>query len=236
VVPDRGWFVDERNTFVSQQQWIEMDRYLTDLLGTDDKVLEATLRESDAAGLPQIAVAPNQGRMLQLLAQVRGARRILEIGTLGGYSTIHLARALPADGRLITLEYAPRHAEVARANIARAGFADRVEVRVGPALDTLPVLDAEGGDPFDLIFVDADKDNYPHYLEWSLRLARVGTLIILDNVVQGGDVLDPAAGPRAQGVRTTLEMLAREPRVSATAIQTVGDKGWDGFALALVTG
>ncbi|MYW00024.1 O-methyltransferase [Streptomyces sp. SID3343] len=219
-----------------QQQWTAMDRYFTDLLGTDDKVLEAARRDSDASGLPPIAVAPNQGRLLQLLAQVRGARRILEIGTLGGYSTIHLARALPADGRLVTLEYAPRHAEVARANIARAGFADRVEVRVGAALDTLPVLAAEGGDPYDMIFVDADKDNYPHYLEWSLRLARIGTLIILDNVVLGGEVLDPAAGPRAQGIRSTMEMLAREPRVSATALQTVGDKGWDGFALALVIG
>ncbi|MFE3200466.1 O-methyltransferase [Embleya sp. NPDC059237] len=222
---------------MSQQQWSAVDGYFTDLLGPDDEVLRAAQRESDAAGLPPIAVTAHQGRFLHLLARIRGARRILEIGTLGGYSTIHLARALPEDGRLVTLEYAPRHAEVARANIARAGLADRVEVRVGPALETLPILDAEDGEPFDLVFIDADKDNYPHYLEWSLRLARVGAVLVLDNVVLGGAVLDPAAGGvRAQGVRTTLELLAKDPRLDATAVQTVGDKGWDGFALAVITG
>jgi predicted O-methyltransferase YrrM len=200
-----------------------------------DPVLEATLEDSDAAGLPPINVSPTQGRLLQLLAGAMGARRILEIGTLGAYSTICLARALPADGRLVTLEAVPKHAEVARANIARAGLAGVVEVRVGPALGTLPVLAAEGAGPFDLVFIDADKPSYTGYLEWALRLSRPGTLIIADNVVRGGEVTDPhSTDPMVTGIRQFNEALAAEPRLRATAIQTVGSKGYDGLAVALV--
>ena len=173
---------------MTQEQWTSVDDYIIDLFLPDDAALAATLAASDAAGLPQIAVSPAQGKLLMLLARSMGARNILEIGTLGGYSTIWLARALPPDGRLITLEYSPMHAEVARGNIARAGLADRVEVRVGRAADSLPQLAAEGRGPFDLIFIDADKPGYVEYLHWSLRLSRPGTLIIADNVVRGGDV------------------------------------------------
>jgi predicted O-methyltransferase YrrM len=187
-------------------------------------------------------VTPNLGKLLELLARVQGARSILELGTLGGYSTIWLARALPAGGRLVTLEVDPRYAELARANIARAGYAQAVEIRVGSALETLPALVAEGAGPFDLIFIDADKENYPDYLHWSLQLSRPGTMIIGDNVVRDGAVLDPgAADPRSgsteliRGVRRFYELLAAEPRVSATAVQTVGAKGHDGFVLAIVT-
>jgi predicted O-methyltransferase YrrM len=225
-----------------QERWTAVDRYITDLLVGDDPALEAALAASDAAGLPPIAVTPNQGKLLQLLARIHGARTILELGTLGGYSTIWLARALPPGGRLITLEAEPRFAQVALANIARAGFQEIVELRVGPALDTLAQLAEEGADPFDLIFIDADKNNYPGYFEWSLKLSRPGTLIIGDNVVRDGAILDHAAydsesgDPIIRGVRRFYEMLAAEPRVDATAIQTVGAKGHDGFALALVTG
>jgi predicted O-methyltransferase YrrM len=220
---------------MAQDQWTAVDRYLTDLFVPPDPALEAALRASAAAGLPPINVSPNQGKLLQLLARVRGARTILEIGTLGGYSTIWLARALPEGGRLITLESDPRHAEVARANLARAGLNDVVELRLGPALETLPRLAAEGRGPFDLIFIDADKEGYPDYLAWSLKLSRRGSLILADNVVRKGAVVDPAsADPRVQGMRRFNELLAAEPRVSATAIQTVGSKGYDGFAVALV--
>ena len=213
--------------------WAEVDQYFADHLVEADPVLEAALAASEAAGLPAIAVAPNQGKLLHLLARLKGARRILEIGTLGGYSTIWLARALPEDGQLITLEFVPRHAEVARANIASAGLADRVEVRVGAALDTLPTLTG----PFDLFFVDADKANNAAYVEWALRLSTVGSLIIIDNVVRGGQVVDDASNdPAVLGTRELFELLASEPRLSATAIQTVGGKSYDGFALALVTG
>jgi predicted O-methyltransferase YrrM len=221
---------------MTQEQWTAVDRYLTDLLVPPDPALDAALQASAAAGLPPIHVSPNQGKLLLLLARVQGARAILEIGTLGGYSTIWLARALPAGGRLITLEADPRHAEVARANIARAGLADVVELRLGRALETLPQLAAEGRGPFDLIFIDADKPSYPDYLAWVLKLSRRGSLILADNVVRDGAVIDAASGdPRVQGVRRFHELLAAEPRVSATAIQTVGSKGYDGFALALVT-
>ncbi len=218
------------------QRWAEVDHYFSELLAPDDDALAAALRDSDAAGLPRIAVSPNQGKLLQLLAQLRGARRILEFGTLGGYSSIWLGRALPGDGRLDTLEFSAAHAEVARANIARAGLADRVKVHVGPALETLPRLAAEDPAPYDLVFIDADKPNNPNYLEWALRLSRPGTLIIGDNVVRSGAVADPAstdAGVR--GTRAFLDMLAEDPRVNATALQTVGTKGYDGFAMALVT-
>jgi predicted O-methyltransferase YrrM len=225
---------------MTQELWTAVDRYICDHLLPEDPALEAALRASDAAGLPPIAITPNQGRLLALLARIHGARRILELGTLGGYSTIWLARALPPGGSLVTLEANPDYAEVARKNIAGAGLAEVVELRVGPALETLPVLAAEG-EPIDLIFIDADKQNYPGYLEWSLKLSRPGTVIVADNIVRGGAILDAdARDPRqgdgvVRGVRRFYELLAAEPRLSATAIQTVGAKGHDGFALALVT-
>jgi predicted O-methyltransferase YrrM len=197
--------------------------------------LDAVLAASSAAGLPEINVAPNQGKLLQLLAQSHGARSILEIGTLGGYSTIWLARALPADGKLVTLEFEPKHAEVARANFARAGLGGKIELRLGKASDHLAQLVAEGRGPFDFIFIDADKESYPDYLAWALKLSRRGTLIIADNVVRKGEVADASSeDPRVQGARRFNELLAAEPRVSATILQTVGSKGYDGFALALV--
>jgi predicted O-methyltransferase YrrM len=224
----------------TQERWTAVDRYITDLLVPEDAALEAALRDSAAAGLPPIAVTPNQGKLLALLARVQGARAILELGTLGGYSTIWLARALPAGGRLVTLEAEAEYAELARANIARAGLAESVELRVGPALQTLPQLVAEGAGPFDLIFVDADKKNNPGYFEWSLKLSRPGTLIIVDNVVRSGAILDPDADDPTlgnegiRGIRRFFELLAAERGVDATAIQMVGSKGYDGFALMIV--
>ncbi|MFB8779607.1 MULTISPECIES: O-methyltransferase [Streptomyces] len=217
--------------------WNAVDDWFTGrLLGDDpDEALAAALRDSDAAGLPPIAVSPLQGKLLQLLAGLTGARRVLEIGTLGGYSTIWLGRALPADGRLVTLEYDPRHAEVAVRNIARAGLAGRVEVRVGPALESLPKLADEQPPPFDLVFIDADKANNPHYVEWALRLTAAGSLIVLDNVVRGGRVADPEnTDPDVVGTRAALDLFGSHPRLDATAVQTVGAKGYDGFALARV--
>jgi predicted O-methyltransferase YrrM len=204
------------------------------------QALDAAIAASAAAGLPPIAVTPNQGKLLGLLARVQGARTILELGTLGGYSTIWLARALPAGGRLVTLEAQAEYAEIARANIAHAGLAETVELRVGPALQTLPQLVNEGAGPFDLIFIDADKKNNPGYFDWSLKLSRPGTLIITDNVIRDGAILDPDADDPTlgnqgiRGIRRFFEKLAAERRVSATAIQTVGSKGYDGFALILV--
>jgi predicted O-methyltransferase YrrM len=201
-----------------------------------DRALAAALQASAAAGLPPIHVSPSQGKLLMLLAQLMGARTILELGTLGGYSAIWLARALPEDGRLITLEANATHAEVARANIARAGLGDRAHVRVGNALDTLAELAAEGHAPFDFVFIDADKPSYPDYFQWALKLSRRGTLIIADNVVRKGAVIDAAStDPNIQGMRRFHELVAAESRVSATAIQTVGSKGYDGFSLAVVT-
>ncbi|MFI2613835.1 O-methyltransferase [Streptomyces sp. NPDC018584] len=232
---------------MSQQQWNSVDDYFTGLLAPPDDALAAALRDSDAAGLPRINVAPNQGKLLHLLALTQGARRILEIGTLGGYSTIWLARALPADGHLITLEYKPEHAEVARRNLARAGLDKLTEIRVGPALESLAALGAEYAEhaehaedtantaPFDFVFIDADKVNNPHYVEWSLKLTRPGGLIVLDNVVRGGAVADPDdTDPSVRGTRAALDLMARHPKLSATAVQTVGTKGYDGFALACV--
>ena len=226
---------------MSQQQppqWATVDRYLADLFVPHDPALDAALASSDAAGLPAIQVSATQGKLLHLLARMCGARRVLEVGTLGGYSTIWLARALPpaaAGGRLVTLEADARHAEVARENLARAGLAGVVEVVVGPALQSLPRLAAEGAGPFDLVFLDADKVSYPDYLEWSLRLSRRGTVIVADNVVRKGAVTDAAGtDPNVVAVRRFNELLAREPRVSATVVQTVGAKGHDGFALAVV--
>lgn len=220
---------------MNQDQWKAVDNYLAGLLVPPDAALDAALEASTAAGLPPINVSPTHGKLLHLLAKMQGARRILEIGTLGGYSTIWLARALSADGRLITLEADPKHADVARANIARAGLDGIVELRLGKALDTLPQIATAKNGPFDLIFIDADKQNIPHYFDWALRLSRSGTLIVVDNVVRGGAVVDAATeDTNVQGVRQFLDIVAREPRVSATAVQTVGLKGYDGFALALV--
>ncbi|MER7046686.1 O-methyltransferase [Streptomyces jumonjinensis] len=220
----------------NQDLWRSVDRYVTGLLAPDDEVLTAAVEASDRAGLPAIAVAGNQGKLLYLLALTQGARRVLEIGTLGGYSTIWLARALPADGRLISLEYSGAHAEVARANLARAGLDSVAEVRTGAALETLPKLAAEpGAGPFDLFFIDADKVNNARYVEWALRLSRPGSLIIVDNVVRGGAVLaEGGADPAVAGTREMYELVAREPRLEATAVQTVGSKGHDGFLLARV--
>jgi len=215
---------------MSQAEWTAVDDYLVDALLEADPVLDAALADSDAAGLPQIAVAPNQGKLLMLLAQACGARRILEIGTLGGYSTIWLARALPADGRLVSLEYDPKHAEVARKNLARAGFADRAEVRVGRGVDLLPQVEG----PIDFTFIDADKASNPDYFSGALGLSRPGSLIVVDNVVRGGAVTDPNGDANVQGIRRMNAMIAAEPRVSATAVQTVGSKGWDGFCLIRV--
>lgn len=220
---------------MNQDAWNAVDRYLEDLLVPPDPALEAALRATVDAGMPTINVAPNQGKLLHLLARAVGARSILEIGTLAGYSAIWLARALPEGGSLVSLEFDPRHADVARANLARAGLGGVAEVRVGAALDALPALAAEGRGPFDLVFVDADKENIPAYFDWSLRLTRPGSLIVVDNVVRDGEVIDPASpDPRVQGVRRFNERLAAEPRVVATALQTVGVKGWDGLAMALV--
>jgi len=215
--------------------WTEVDRYVGDLLAPHDDALEAALRASVEAGLPQIQVSPPQGKLLQLFAQVRGATTILELGTLGGYSTIWLARALPPGGRLITVEADPRYAEVARANIERAGVGELVELRVGPGLEVLPKLDAEGAGPFDLTFIDADKVNTPEYYAWALDHSTPGALIIADNVVRGGTLADAGSDePAAQAQRRLHEMLAAEPRVGATTIQTVGSKGYDGFTLAMM--
>lgn len=222
---------------MNERQWSEVDRYFTDLLVRPDPSLAATLKASDAAGLPPINVADNQGKFLMLLALARGARNILEIGTLGGYSTIWLARALPPDGHLITLEAVPTHAKVARENIERAGFGKVVEVRLGRAADTLPQLAAEGCGPFDFIFIDANKSGYPEYFEWSMRLAHRGTVIVADNVVRDGEVINGhSRDANVIGVRRFMELVSLEPRVSATAVQTVGSKGYDGFAMVVVTG
>ncbi|MGO4630309.1 O-methyltransferase [Streptomyces sp. 2RAF24] len=220
-----------------QDQWTAVDHYFTDLLAPADDALAAALADSTAAGLPEIAVAPNQGKLLNLLVRAQGAKKILEIGTLGGYSTIWLARALPADGRLISLEYSPVHADVARANIARAGLDKIVEVRTGAALDSLPALAEEDAGPFDFTFIDADKANNPHYVSWALRLSRPGSLIVVDNVVRGGKVATAHPDdPAITGTRAMFDLVSREPRLDATAFQTVGTKGHDGLLIARVVG
>ncbi len=221
---------------MTQKLWTRMDRYINDLLVPSDHALEAELKSSKAAGLPQISVTPNQGKLLQILARSLKARRILEIGTLGGYSTIWLARALPKNGRLVTLEADPKHAKVARANIKRAGLSKVVEIRYGRAQETLPQLLRQHLGPFDLTFIDADKTGYPEYFIWALKLSHPGSLIIADNVVRDGAVANPRSkDPNVRAIRRFNKLLAAEPRVSATAIQTVGSKGYDGFAIALVT-
>jgi predicted O-methyltransferase YrrM len=228
--------MNQKSSSAAQEKWTAVDRYFSDQLKLSDAALEAALAANKAAELPAIDVAPNQGRLLQLLAQLAGAKRILEIGTLGGYSTIWLARGLLAGGRLITLEFNPKHAEIARSNIARAGLTDVVEIRVGSALDTLPKLQSEVKEPFDMVFIDADKPNNAEYLRWALKLSRRGTLIIIDNVVRDGAVIDANSSDKdVQGARHLFELLASEPQFSSTALQTVGTKGYDGFAIAIVT-
>ena len=220
---------------MSQTRWEAVDSYLVDTFVPRDEALAAALAASEAAGLPEIQVTPTQGRLLEMLARALGARRILEIGTLGGYSTLWMARGLASGGRLVTLEYEPRHAEVARANFARAGRSSAIDLRVGAALDLLPRLEQEQAGPFDLVFVDADKVNLPEYFTWSVRLSRPGTLIVIDNVIRDGEVVDPESPDAAvQGVRRMNVRIAAEPRVSATALQTVGGKGYDGLAFVLV--
>ncbi|MEV4560520.1 O-methyltransferase [Kitasatospora sp. NPDC049285] len=217
--------------------WTAVDEYIGDRLIGHDEALEAALAAADKAGLPQIAVAPNQGKMLHLLARIQGARRILEIGTLAGYSAIWLARALPADGTLTTLELDPAHAAVATANLAHAGLADRAEVKVGAARDTLRELAEAGTEPYDLVFIDADKASIPHYIEASLALTRPGSVIVVDNVVRDGKLADADSEDEAvRGVQRMHDLLAAEPRVTATTVQTVGSKGYDGFTLIRVEG
>jgi predicted O-methyltransferase YrrM len=219
----------------SQRLWSAVDRYFIDLLAPSDEHLDAALKANRAARLPAIDVSPLQGKFLHVLVQMTRAKRVLEIGLLGGYSTIWIARALPKGGRIVSLEFSPKHAEVARANLRRAGLLRRVEIRVGPALASLPVLKAEGAGPFDLIFIDADKENNPQYLEWALKLSRPGTVIVVDNVARHGTVIEAkSAAPDIRGTRRCLEMMAAHPRLSAVALQTVGVKGLDGFAMAVV--
>ena len=216
--------------------WTKVDRYFEGLLTPEDDGLRAALKENKAAGLPQIDVSPLQGKFLEFLVRVSGARRVLEIGALGGYSTIWMARALPEGGRVVTLELEAHHADVARRNLEGAGVLDRVEVIVGPALETLPVL-AGQSEIFDLIFIDADKESYPEYLGWAMKLSRPGTVIVADNVVREGRVADADCDdPRVKGVRRFAERMAAEPRLSSTVLQTVGAKGYDGFALSVVLG
>lgn len=217
---------------MTQDMWNAVDDYIAAKLVGADEALEGALRASDAAGLPQIAVAPNQGKLLHLYARMIGARRVLEIGTLGGYSTIWLARALPEGGQVVSLEFDPRHAEVARANFAAAGLAGRIEVLVGPALDTLPSL--AGGEPFDLVFIDADKENNPRYFDWAVRLAHPGSVIVVDNVVRGGAIASDSGNSMVIGTQQLYDVVSADARVTATAVQTVGVKGYDGFLVARV--
>ena len=219
-----------------QDVWTKVDNYFGELLAPSDDGLSAALKENKDAGLPPIDVTPLQGKFLEFLVRVSGARRVLEIGALGGYSAIWLARALPGGGRVVTLELESHHAEVARRNLDRAGVLDRVEVIVGSALDTLSTL-VSSGESFDLIFIDADKESYPEYLGWALQLSRPGTVIVADNVVREGRVADSDCDdPRVQGVRRFAELMAAEPRLRSTVLQTVGSKGYDGFALSVVVG
>ena len=222
---------------MSEPTWRAVDDYFNGALIPADPVLDAATRLSAAEGLPDIAVAPNQGRLLNLIARINGARRILEVGTLGGYSTTWLARALPEDGVLISLEIDPHHAEVARANLKSAGLSERTQVRVGRAADSLAALAEENPEPFDLVFIDADKQSNADYLRWALRMSRPGTVIVVDNVVRGGEVVDASSSDvSVQGTRRLIDVIAAEPRLDTTAIQTVGVKGYDGLLFALVTG
>jgi predicted O-methyltransferase YrrM len=218
-----------------QELWADVDRYFGELLAPEDRALSASMESNRVAGLPSIDVPALLGKFLELMIRISGARRVLEIGTLGAYSTIWMARALPAGGQLVTLEIDPHHADIARENLKAAGVLDRVEVRVGPASESLRAMDERGEEPFGVVFIDADKKSMPEYLEWSLKLSRPGSVIVADNVVRNGKVLDAAStDPDIQGVRRMTEMMASNPRLSATAIQTVGARGYDGFAVALV--
>ena len=222
---------------MSEETWAAVEKYVDGLVIPADPVLDAAVAASEAAGLPDIAVTPSQGKLLYLLARLQRARRILEVGTLGGYSTIWLARALPEDGSVVTIEAEKQHCEVARANVERADLSAQVEFREGKALDVLPELAAEGLEPFDLVFIDADKENTEAYFRWALRLSRVGAAILVDNVIREGKVAGTDTDdPRVEGMRRFFEMLAAERRVTATTIQTVGRKGYDGFTLAMVVG
>jgi predicted O-methyltransferase YrrM len=221
----------------NDEKWIEVDQYFSTKLHATDSIMDEVLKSNAEANLPSIDVSPNQGKLLYLLAKLKGAKNILEIGTLGGYSSIWLARALPEDGRLITLEYSQMHAQVAEKNIKNAGLDNKIDVIVGPALDTLPTLKEKGFSHFDLIFIDADKPNNPHYLKWALELSRPGTVIIGDNVVRNGQVVDEETEDlNIQGVRQFIDILSDESRIESTAIQTVGSKGYDGFVLGIVKG
>lgn len=220
---------------MSENLWGRVDDYIAERLVAEDAVLHETLSANEAAGLPAIDVSAAQGRFLNLMVSITGARRVLEVGTLGGYSTIWMARALPADGQLVTLEFSPHHAAVARGNIARAGLDHVVDLHVGAAAETLPKLAEAGAGPFDLVFIDADKPNNVTYLEWAVRLARPGTVIILDNVIRDGQVLEPDnTDPRVVGTRAAFDWIGSHPRLRASALQTVGAKGWDGFAIMVV--
>jgi predicted O-methyltransferase YrrM len=220
---------------MDQELWTAVDTYITEQLVPSDAALDATMEANATAGLPTIDVAPNQGKLLHVLALMKGAKRILEVGTLGGYSTIWLARALPENGRLVTLEVSPKHAEVARGNVDRAGVGKKVEIRVGPAAESLAALVAENVEAFDFIFIDADKPNNAVYLDWALKLAKVGTFLLTDNVVREGKLADAESDdPAVVGTRAMFERMGAEPRLVATAIQTVGVKGYDGFAMAVV--
>ena len=220
---------------MTNQTWNAVDNYIVANLIADDPVLDGVLARNAEEGLPAIDVSPAQGKLLNLLVRMAGAKRVLEIGTLGAYSTIWMARALPAGGRAVTLEFNPHHAEVARANIESARLGDVIEVRVGAALDTLPGLAADGAGPFDFIFIDADKPNNPGYIDWALKLSRPGTVIVCDNVIRNGVVVDEGStDANVRGARAAFEILGRDPRVAATSMQTVGSKGYDGFILAVV--
>jgi predicted O-methyltransferase YrrM len=223
---------------MTEQLWTDVDRYIDARVAPSDPVLDAVLESTQRGGLPAINVSPSQGKLLMVLARSIRARRVLEIGTLAGYSTIWLARAVADGGRVVTLEYDPKHADVARENFVRAGVSGRIDLRVGAALDTLPALADEmrgSGEPFDLVFIDADKVNTPEYFEWALRLTRVGSLIIVDNVVRDGKLADASStDDSVRGMQRFMDMLARETRVVASAVQTVGSKGYDGFAIAVV--
>ncbi|MCA0035509.1 O-methyltransferase [Mesorhizobium sp. B263B2A] len=220
---------------MSKKTWAAVDDYIVDALFEADPALDAVLAANHDQGLPAIDVSPAQGKLLSILARMKGARKILEIGTLGGYSTIWMTRALPADGKVVTLELDPHHAKVARSNFERAGVSERVDLRVGPALQSLAELSAENAGPFDLIFIDADKPNNPNYLSWAMRLSRSGTVIVCDNVIRDGAVLDEdGRDPNVEGARAAFSFIGGDKRLDGTAIQTVGAKGYDGFAIAIV--
>ena len=218
-----------------QETWAAVDSYFGELLAPEDEALKECMEANRASGLPSIDVPALLGKFLDLMVRISGAQRVLEIGTLGGYSTTWLARALPEGGQVVTLEIDPRHAEIAAKNLERAGVLARVKIMLGPALETLTALHRDAAGPFDLVFIDADKKSMPEYLDWALKLSRPGTVIIADNVVRDGKVLDPkSADPDIQGVRRMTEMMASNPRLTATAIPTVGARGYDGFAVAVV--